>query len=225
MAILALSEDIEKQLYDLSKAPGRVDPKEILEVVQSVMASIEGDHTSLSHRLHADIEALASYIDTAKAEIAEIRADKITSEILPEASDQLSAIVGATEAATNEIFEAVEAIEELAADLGPEKSEQISNAVTRVYEACSFQDITGQRISKVVTALQNVESMVGALLLAFGEENTAGGTGDGAVVPEAKPSVVPETTGRPDEHLMNGPQMPGEANSQDDIDALLASFD
>ncbi len=218
MAMLALSEDIEKQLQELSQAPGGVDPKKILEVVQRVMASIEDDRASLSHRLHADIEALANYIGTAKAEIAGIRADKINSEILPEASDQLSAIVGATEAATNEIFEAVEAIEELAADMEPEKTEQISKAVTRVYEACSFQDITGQRVSKVVTALQNVESMVGALLLAFGEE-------DAALAPESKSSTVPETTGRPGENLINGPQMPDEANSQDDIDALLASFD
>ncbi len=225
MAIPVLSEDIEKQLYDLSKTPGRVDPNEILEVVQSVMASIEGDHASLSHRLHADIQALANYIDTAKAEIAEIRIDKINSEFLPEASGQLSAIVGATEQATNEIFEAVEAIEKLAAKMGPEQSEQVTEAVTRVYEACSFQDITGQRISKVVTALQNVESMVNALLLAFGEENGTRGTGNGAVVPETESSAVPETTGRPDEHLIHGPQMPGEGNSQDDIDALLASFD
>ena len=217
MAMPALSEDIEKQLHDLSKATGRVDPKDILEVVQSVMASIEGDHASLSHRLHADIEALANYIDTAKAEIAEIRADKINSEFLPEASDQLSAIVGATEQATNEIFEAVEAIEELTAKMAPEQSEQVTEAVTRVYEACSFQDITGQRITKVVTALQNVESMVNALLLAFGEESGTRGTGDG--------SAVPETIGRPDESLMNGPQLPDEATSQDDIDALLASFE
>ena len=181
MALPALSEDIEKQLLDLSRTSERVDPKDIIEVVQSVMASIEGDHASLSYRLHADIEALATYINTAKSEIADIQADKIGSEFLPEASDQLSAIVGATEQATNEIFEAVEAIEELAAKMGPEHAEQVSQAVTRVYEACSFQDITGQRITKVVTALQNVESMGDALLLVFGDES---GTGDAAAGPD-----------------------------------------
>lgn len=225
MAMPALSDHIEKQLHDLSAGHARVDPKDILEVVQSVMASIEGDHASLSYRLHEDIEALAEYINGAKAEIAEIQADRINTGYLPEASDQLSAIVGATEQATNEIFEAVESIEELAAKLAPDHAEQITEAVTRVYEACSFQDITGQRVSKVVTTLQNVESMVHALLLAFGEASNGAATADTAAGPSPKSGAVPEAPARPDEHLMNGPQMPGEANSQEDIDALLASFD
>ena len=222
MAMPALSEDVEKQLHGLSKSVGRVDPNEIIEVVQSVMASIEGDHTSLSQRLHADIEALAEYINTAKAEITEIRADQINAEYLPEASDQLSAIVGATEQATHEIFEAVELIEELTSTMAPEQAERITEAVTRVYEACSFQDITGQRISKVVTALQNVESRVGALLLAFGHE---GGAAAGEIGTPAEESAATKPGARPDEDLMHGPQLPGEANNQDAIDALLASFD
>jgi chemotaxis protein CheZ len=230
MAMPALGEDVEKQLHGLSKSVGRVDPNEILEVVQSVMASIEGDHASLSQRLHADIEALAEYIDTAKSEITEIRADKINAEFLPEASDQLSAIVGATEKATHEIFEAVELIEELTSTMAPEQAERITEAVTRVYEACGFQDVTGQRISKVVTALQNVETRVGALLLAFGHEGGAGANGaaNGAangIETPAEESAATEPGARSDEDLMNGPQLPGAANSQDDIDALLAGFD
>ncbi len=222
MAMPALAEDVEKRLHGLSKSGGRVDPKDILEVVQSVMASIEGDHASLNYRLHADIEALAEYINTAKAEITIIRADKINAEYLPEASDQLSAIVGATEQATHEIFEAVELIEELASTMAPELAERITDAVTRVYEACSFQDITGQRISKVVTALQNVESRVDALLQAFGEEGGAAANGTGA---PAEESTATKPGTRPDEELMHGPALPGEGNSQEDIDALLASFD
>ena len=222
MAMPALGNDVEKQLHGLSRLAGRVDPNDILEVVQSVMASIEGDHASLSQRLHADIESLAEYINSTKAEIAEIRFEKIKTEYLPEASDQLTAIVGATEKATNEIFEAVELIEELASTMAPEQAEQISQAVTRVYEACGFQDITGQRISKVVAALQDIESRVGALLQAFGE-------GDGAATSrletaDTKPAAS-DIGGNSDQELISGPQLPENANSQADIDALLASFD
>lgn len=232
MALAALNQEIEQQLHNLSRTGSWVDPKDILEVVESVIASISGDHASLNHRLHADIEALANYINTAKAEISEIKADRINSEFLPEASDQLIAIVGTTEQATNDIFEAVELIEELTEKMTPETAERVSEAVTRVYEACSFQDITGQRVSKVVTALQNVETKVHALLLAFGEESgaegreAAPGTPDTPGTPETSGTSVEGTSPAPsDEDLMNGPQMPGEANSQDDIDALLASFD
>ncbi len=223
MALAALNQEIELQLHDLSRTGRWVDPKDVLEVVESVFASISGDHASLNHRLHADIEALANYINAAKAEIVEIEADKINREFLPEASDQLIAIVGATEQATHDIFEAVELIEELTEKMTPETAERVTEAVTRVYEACSFQDITGQRVSKVVTALQNVETKVHALLQAFGEESGADGREAAPETPEA--SVDGATTAPSDKDLMSGPQMPGEGNSQDDIDALLANFD
>ena len=115
-------------------------------------------------------------------------------------------------------MEAVEAIEGVAAELPPEQAERITAAVTSVYEACGFQDITGQRISKVVNALRHIESKVQALLVAFG--------GDALPKPAKKPaSKRADGKDRPDEHLMNGPQNAQEAISQDDIDALLASFD
>jgi chemotaxis protein CheZ len=217
MALPASNEDIEKRLDDLSKMPGPVDPEDILEVVQSVMASVDGEHSSLNHRLYADIEALASYINSVKAEIAEIKADKINSEYLPEASDQLSAIVGHTEQATNDIFEAIESIEKLAQKMDPKLSGQVTEAVTRVYEACGFQDITGQRVAKVVTALQSVEVKVDALLQTFGAE----GGCESAPEPRANGAARANS----DEELMHGPQLPENAISQDDVDALLASFD
>ena len=218
MAMPALDEDVEKRLHGLSKSAGRVDPEDILEVVQSVMASIEGDHASLSQRLHDNIEALAEYINSAKAEITEIRVDEINTHYLPEASDQLSAIVGATEKATNEIFDAVETIEGLASKLPPKKAEGLSEAVTRIYEACSFQDITGQRISKVVTVLQNVETRIDALLRAFG---TDGGT----AASEAEALAEEPAAADSEINLLSGPQLDGTGNSQDEIDTLLASFD
>lgn len=214
MALPVHSDDLEKRLDGLTGTAGLVDPKDILDVVESVMASIRDDRTSLNHHFYAEIEALAEYINTAKAEISATKADKINKEYLPEASDQLSAIVGATEQATNDIFEAVETIEALAAKMEPELAEQVTDAITRVYEACSFQDITGQRISKVVKALQGVEAKVQALLRALGEES---GT-------EERETVV-EVPARADEDLMNGPQMPDDAIGQDDVDALLANFD
>ena len=96
-------------------------------------------------------------------------------------------------------------------------AEAVTNAVTAVYEACGFQDITGQRISKVVAALQHIECKVGSILDAFGDRIDRG---------TAPPKPAPKNgTERPDEHLLNGPQLPSEGVSQDDVDALLASFD
>jgi chemotaxis protein CheZ len=95
-------------------------------------------------------------------------------------------------------------------------AETVASAVTRIYEACSFQDITGQRIGKVVAALKAIETRVAAVTAAFGR-------GDADAAP---PPVEAEPTGRTEgERLANGPQLPAAASSQADVDRLLASFD
>ena len=90
----------------------------------------------------------------------------------------------------------------------------MSAAATKIYEACAFQDITGQRITKVVGALRQIQDKVQALLEAFGEEIRK--------LPRERPAAA-ETAD--DARLMNGPQMPDAAISQDDIDAILAGSD
>jgi len=216
MAVAALQEDLYRRIEDLAQSRPDIDPEDIIEVVESVMASISGDISAVNLKLYAEIESLARFINHAKSEIAALRPDEIKDEHLATATDELEQIVGATESATNQIFEAVETIEELGASLEQEQSDKISEAVTSVYEACGFQDITGQRITKVVKALKHIESKVEGLLEAFGQEFSS------MPSPPAKPKAVDDDKPqRPDEHLMNGPQAADQAISQDDIDALL----
>lgn len=212
------AHDLEVRVTQLLKARSDIEPRQLIEAVEAIMLTAQGDLSSANLKLYAEIESLAHYIQNARAEIASLRPDEITDEHLPAAGEELEAIVGATEQATNSIMEAVEAIETVAAELPPEQAERITAAVTSVYEACGFQDLTGQRISKVVNALRHIENKVQALLVAFG--------GDALPKPERKASSKrADGKDRPDEHLMNGPQNAAEAISQDDIDALLASFD
>ena len=218
MAVAAVKEKIQMQLKELQKADGSISPDELIGIVESVVDSIEGDLSAVGLKVYADIEALAKYINTARAEIADLRPDDINSEHLPAATDELTAIVGSTEQATHQIFEAVENIETLTEKMEPEIAEQVSAAVTSIFEACGFQDITGQRITKVVTALQQVESKVEALLHAFGDDIPKGASPKDAKKKETTPTGKPA---RPDEDLLNGPQLPENAISQDDIDALF----
>lgn len=204
---------IEEQVRGLTRGQSSVDPKDIVEVVESVMASIQNGRASVNLKLYEDVAALAAFIHGAKAEIAAIKPDEINSKFLPAAGDELNEIVGATEAATNDIIEAVETIESLAAGMDAETSAKVTDAVTRVYEACGFQDITGQRVTKVVKALHQVEQKVQALLEAIGE---AGATTMSQAVPDA------EQAGPAEDELTSGPQPPGRAISQDDVDALFA---
>ncbi len=159
--------------------------------------------------LLAEIEALAATLAHARAEIAAIGADDITASHIPSATDELDAIVTHTAAATDSILESCEQLEAMAERLGRDEARTLQDCVTRIYEACSFQDITGQRITKVVGALQAIEQRVAHMVTVFAPD----GAGGGAAAP---PSGTP---------LLNGPQLPDAAMDQATIDALLASFD
>jgi chemotaxis protein CheZ len=191
---------------------------EIEEVVSEMLATMEGDLSEMNLKLYAEVESLARYIMTAKSEIAALRPDEIMSEHLPSATDELDAIVGSTEDATNGILQAMETLESLVGEMPPELGEKVTGAVTQVYESCNFQDITGQRITKVVRALKHIESKVDALVGAFGEDIAKYKSAHPKGEPAAKDPMA-------DAALLNGPQLPDNASKQDDIDALLASFD
>lgn len=207
----------------LSELQGRmqsVTRAEIAEVVAALLAEMEGDLSEDNLKLFAELESLSRYITTAKSEIAALRPDEITARHLPKATDELDAIVGATEEATNSILAAMESLENMSGDLPPEQAEKVTEAVTQVYEACSFQDITGQRITKVVSALKHIEEKVDALVAAFGDEIAK----YKAAHPD--PEEDKATPAKPtDSDLLNGPQLPDDASKQAEIDALLASFD
>ena len=198
-----------------------VSREEIAEVVTSLLATMEGDLSDDNLKLYAELESLAKYITTAKSEIAALRPDEITDRHLPKATDELDAIVGATEEATNSILGAMESLEALAGELPPEFGEKVSDAVTQVYEACNFQDITGQRITKVVKTVKHIEEKVDALVAAFGDEIAKYKKAH----PVAEEAPEPEEKKPSDADLLNGPQLPDDASKQAEIDALLASFD
>ena len=212
MRTSAVSRDISERLDALQQRSDRIDPNQIVEVVEGIMGTIRGDLSTADLDLYAELGSLAKYIADAKAEISSLRPDEIRDRYLPTAADELDAIVGATEQATNGILEAVETIEGLTQDMSPEIAEKVTDAVTRVYESCNFQDITGQRVTKVVKALQHIEASVVSLVAAFGDHSP----------PAGKPAAPAPGEAPVDQELLNGPQLPGEAATQAELDALLA---
>lgn len=184
----------------------------IEDAVRTVLNSISGDLSARETLLLGELEGLGAEIARAKREMAALQVQDINTSHIPVATDELDAVLGHTAEATNEILDTCEALETLARGLEVGPAAAVAAAVTRIYEACSFQDITGQRIAKVVTALKSIEARLESIGERFG---TVSGRADAA-------PVAPVTEGRA---LANGPQMPGVGTSQADIDSLLASFD
>ena len=185
------------------------DPAMVAEVVQSVLESMRGDLTSVESSLLNEVAELGRTIANARAEIAALQVDDITASHIPSATDELDAIVQHTAAATDSILEVCETLDTVAGKLDADGAGVLQDATTRIYEACSFQDITGQRITKVVATLKAIDAKVGHIMATFDKREGR---------PPPKPLPVEES-------LLNGPQLPANAMDQSDIDKLLASFD
>ncbi len=147
-----------------------------------------------------EVENLGRTIADTRSEIAAMTTQDFGDGSLPSANDELDAVMAHTAASTNTILEACEQLDQLAQNAPPELANQLQAATTVIYEACSFQDITGQRIKKVIAALQLVDSKVAGIL------------------------KLDHGTPPPAELLLSGPQLPGAAMAQDSVDQLLASL-
>jgi chemotaxis protein CheZ len=195
------------------------DQARIEEAVRAVLGSMAGALSATEAALLAELEGLGRTVARAKQEIARLKVDDITDSHIPTATDELDAIVDHTAHATNEILDCCEVLEKVAGEVGGTQADALQGAITRIYEACSFQDITGQRISKVVTALKAIESRIAAV---------AGRYMDGHAATASAPASAPAPAQAPEQtegrRLAEGPQLPGAGVSQAEIDRLLAEF-
>lgn len=215
MAASAMSSRLVEADRDLTaklrEIGGQSNPAMVRETVEEVMATLKGSFSLGDIHMYHELEALADEIQTARREFVALRPGEIGGKQIEEAGHELDAVVEATSKATWEILGAMEEIEKVTGDMTPEIREGVQAAVVRVYEACNFQDITGQRVNKVVRTLRHVEAKMEALLAVFSHLPHLD---EEAEEPEGEAS------------LLNGPALPQNGtNSQADIDALLASFD
>ena len=204
-----------KRLSELRQEKGEVSLEALGAMFEQLATSIS--LLSPADRfMHEEIARLAQYIADAKKEIFAISTNDKSEAVIVDASAHLDEVIKDTEKATNTIMDAADAIQSAAAGIDAEKEKAIMEAATRIYEACNFQDVTGQRIRKVIKLLENIESRIDKLNSLFGNEATT------AANSNQKDSALPPAPS--DKDLMNGPQMNASATSQADIDALFASL-
>lgn len=167
--------------------------------------------------LRRELAGLFEYIQRVRQEIAAIHQPSEADHKFTSIGEQLDAIVEATEEATNTIMGSVEKnhllLDELRKGIKDAKLraavEKIAENGNAILEACSFQDITGQRISKITKSLTYVEARVSALVGVWGKAQLE------------KVEVKPAQEKTADEKLLHGPQLKGQAISQAEIDKLF----
>jgi chemotaxis protein CheZ len=133
-------------------------------------------------------------------------------------SRELDAIVGDTEQATQTILKATEDIDQAAnmlmallkSDHEQGLAGDIQERAVQLYQACNFQDLTGQRVGKVVATLKFVEDHVARLLEIW------------SALEQFKPLVLSESADEA-KRFLNGPKLQGDRghSSQREIDSMF----
>jgi chemotaxis protein CheZ len=165
--------------------------------------------------LSAEVDGAVQLADMSEAkmsrQLSDIHAQIANVVAMPAAATrnsgvELEAVVQATEAAANTILEAAEAIQDFVSGGAPDEAaiRGVSDRVNAIFEACSFQDVTGQRIRRAIQHLQQVEEALQSML------------------PGGEPAATPAPVVVRNEYSTVSEA--GRATSdlaQDDIDALL----
>ncbi len=202
-----------------TKSKAKAKPRGNADLFRRALVALDRQARAREARVRAELKRLADIIRAAKADIAAIGPDEVKREFIATAAGELDAIVEATAEATNAIMDATETIEKVMGSLQGEAASALMTASGKIYEACGFQDITGQRIAKVVKAIKQIEGRIDVLNAMFSEK------GGAARPATAKAAGKPSRGGAPkpvtDEDLLNGPQLKSKAKTQEEIDAML----
>jgi len=172
-------------------------------------------------KLKGELDLIHDAINETKQEIATLHVTGFEGPEMARVTNELDAIVGGTERATETILAGAEDIDQMATTLIARlKDEQnaalaadIQDRVVKIFEACNFQDLTGQRITKVVATLKFIETHIMRMMEIWGGMEAFKDI-----------EVVAMAQREGDAKLLNGPKIEGETGhaSQDDIDSLFA---
>jgi chemotaxis protein CheZ len=186
---------------------------------EEIMDKFRADMAEAS-RIRAELDVVHQAINRTKQEIAALSLPGNENNDIGRMTHELGAIIEGTEQATETILSSVEQIDENAGDLlascrgrnQKDMAADIQEQVVKIYEACNFQDLTGQRISKVIRAFGFIEQRVDQMMEIWGGIES---------FKEFEPASRQDE--REDAHLLNGPALDKDTDtvSQDDIDALF----
>ena len=175
--------------------------------LQKIIESLRSLEREEKGPLIAVLEHLSHYVQNTRRDIAALRVSEDSDNSFATAASELQEIVAESARATHDIIAAAESLETLAAGRDRATAKSLHDAATRIYVSCAFQDITGQRIAKVLQALQRIETGVAELAQACSGEVETQAAGADAKSANA---------------ALDGPRG-GKATRQDEIDRLFGA--
>lgn len=202
----------------LAEVRDRIEPQEAIS--QKVIEACQRDLQE-ALKIKSELKEIHEAIARTKLEIATLHRGEHQGIEVGRMTNELDAIVGGTEEATESILQAAEQIDNNACDLVAALRKEanhnialdIQDQVIKIFEACNFQDLTGQRITKVVKAFCFIEDRVQHMMEIWGGLESFQNL-----------ELDESCTRDADEALLNGPSLEEDEDiaSQGDIDALFS---
>src|SRR3954452_21468597 len=208
---LADASHFDRLVGFLKEKRDNVTFNDIISLAEVSAQSLQDFFQAMDVKVYRELREIAGYIESMRHEIGALQVNDLKNSRIPAAGEELGAIVQATEAATNTIMECAEAV------MGAEASDPaaykalIDEKMLVIFEACSFQDITGQRIAKVVETLQHIEERVSRFADVMNAKDI-----DGFLTEQER-----ERAERKQKFLLNGPQLAGGGVDQTKVDEMF----
>ena len=185
---------------------------DIISLAEVAAQSLQSFFQAMDAKVYRELREIAGYIESMRQEIGALQVNDLKNSRLPSAGQELGAIVESTEKATNTIMGCAEAV--MAADASDPAASKalVDEKMLLIFESCSFQDITGQRIAKVVETLQHIEMRVARFADVMRAKDLEGYLNESERARAERKQRL----------MIHGPQLDGEGNAQDQVDELLA---
>lgn len=190
---------------------------DILSLAENSIANLKNILDTFDARIYSEFREIADQISQTKTEIGQLNATEIRQGRIPEAGNELKAIIDSTEDATHKIMESAETI--MTADPSDQANYYtiVNDNIMTIFEACSFQDLTGQRISRVVDTLEFIDKRVSRFASKMNiQYEGAQETEEHYIDDEERQKAQ-----RKKDLMLHGPQDDQEAVSQNEIDFML----
>lgn len=173
--------EVRRAAHSLKSSSRYVGAKSLADLAMAMeKACTDGqlaDATRLAPMIRPAFDVVAEAIGKLRMEdqLKQVRSDILniadrSRSLYGGSSFELESVVGITEQAASKILEAAETIaERLERIPSRSEAEAIQRQLTAIFEACSFQDITSQRVRRAIANLTAIEDKVAAALRRFGK--------------------------------------------------------
>lgn len=189
----------------------------LVEIIKIFMDVFKAQVNQESHvDLYNEFISIESDLEHLFSDIDKLKPYKMVKKDIPSASSELAEVIKQTEQATNTILDSLEQIQMISGSMeDKETAQMIDSLCLGMMESCNFQDLSGQRIKKVITIFANIEKFINSSLkhlnIPKNEDDLR------------EENLFTEFEKKKGRHLLNGPQTQAEAPDQKAIDDIFNS--